>query len=305
MIIRRLSYAIGAEITGIDLAKPLTDSQWQEIYSAWLEHIVLVFPKQKLDPEQLISFAGRFGPLDDHREDPASTLEGHREIFLIGNHVVNGKVSRTRDVGRLWHTDHSYTTRPTLISMLYCRALPPVGGTTVFSNMYMAYDMLSPKMKELAENLECVHELSKYISTGTLYWKPDFKNPDKIRDRYPAVVHPLVRTHPETGKKSLYLSEAQTSRFAGMTEEESRGLLQFLFQHAATPEFTYRHTYSVDDLVFWDNRPSQHLALADFKKDSATPRVMQRLTVLGEKSGRHEQPQPSSDPVSKVAVEQA
>ena len=286
MKIRKVSYAIGAEITGIDLAQPLGDEHWQKIYAAWLKHIVLIFPGQKLEPRQLIDFAARFGPLDDHREDKASRLEGHPEIFVIGNHMVNGKLSRTRDVGRQWHSDHSYTTRPTLVSMLYCRSLPPVGGTTAFTNMYMAYDNLSDTMKKILEDLEGVHELMHFLSRPLLFWKPGIKNPTSIAERYPPVAHKIVQIHPETGKKALYISEAQVNRIVGLTEDEGRGLLQFLFKHTVTPEFTYRHTYSPDDLVFWDNRACQHLALADYVQDPNTPRMMQRLTVLGQPSGR-------------------
>jgi taurine dioxygenase len=283
--VRQVSHAIGAEITEIDLSRPLNDAEWNDIYAAWLKYIVLIFPGQKLTPEQLISFAGRFGPLDDHREDPASRLEGYPEIFLIGNHMVNGKQSKTRDTGRLWHSDHSYTTRPTLISMLYCRSLPPTGGTTGFSNMYMAYDTLSDSMKEILDKLECVHELTHFIRP-TLYWKPSLKNTALIAERYPPVAHPLVLVHPETGKKALYVSEGQVTRIVGLTDDEGRGLLQFLFKHTVTLEFTYRHKYSVDDLVFWDNRACQHIALADYMQDPNTPRLMQRLTVLGQDAGR-------------------
>ncbi len=286
MKVRQVSHAIGAEVTEIDLRRPLTEAEWKDIYAAWLKHIVLIFPGQKLTPEQLIGFAGRFGPLDDHREDTASRLEDHPEIFVIGNHMVNGKLSRTRDVGRQWHSDHSYTTRPTLLSMLYCRTLPPVGGTTAFSNMYMAYDTLSDTMKGLLGNLEGVHELLHFFGRSTLHWKPEIKNPASIAERYPPVVHPLVLVHPETGKKALYVSEAQVKGIVGLTDDEASGLLQFLFKHTVTPEFTYRHTYSVDDLVFWDNRACQHLALSDYAKDPSTPRVMHRLTVLGQKAGR-------------------
>jgi len=286
MKVRPVSHAIGAEITEIDLSRPLSEAQWEGIYAAWLEYVVLIFPGQKLTPEQLIAFAGLFGPLDDHREDPASRLDGHPEIFLIGNHMVNGKLSKTRDTGRLWHSDHSYTTRPTLISMLYCRHLPPTGGTTAFSNMYMAYDMLSDTMKRMIDELECVHELMNFISRPTLHWKPGAKNLASIAERYPPVIHPLVLVHPETGKKALYVSEGQVNRIVGLTDDEGRGLLQFLFKHAVTLEFTYRHTYSVDDLVFWDNRACQHIALADYVQDPNAPRLMHRLTVLGEESGR-------------------
>jgi len=285
MKIRPLSMAIGAEITDVDLAKPLSDAQWSEIYAAWLKHIVLVFPGQKLSPEQQIAFAGRFGPLDDHADDPTYRLPDYPQIYMIGNYMINGKMSATKDTGRKWHSDHSYTTRPTLISMLYCRQIPPVGGTTAFSNMQMAYDMLSDKLKSFLDGLEAVHDLSHYI-TPSLTWKPKVKDPTKLRDKNPPVIQPVVRVHPETGRKALYISEAQTSRFVGLTPEEGRGLLDLLFKHMATPEFTYRHNYQVDDLVFWDNRSCQHIALADYNHDSSNPRLMYRLTVLGEPSGR-------------------
>jgi taurine dioxygenase len=152
--------------------------------------------------------------------------------------------------------------------------------------MYMAYDMLSDTMKGVLEKLEGVHELLHLGSRSTLYRTRSFKNPELIAEKYPPVAHPLVLVHPETGKKALYVSEGPVSRIAGLTEDESRGLLQFLFRHTATLEFTYRHTYSEDDLVFWDNRACQHIALADYVQDPDTPRLMQRLTVLGKESGR-------------------
>lgn len=292
MEIRPLAHALGAEIKGIDLSRPISDSQWSDLYAAWLKHIVLVFPGQKLAPEQLIAFASRFGPLDDHHEEPEEEfkLAGFPQIYLIGNFMVRGKMSKTKDTGRKWHSDHSYTTRPTLISMLYCRQIPPVGGTTAFANMYMAYDTLSDTLKGVLDKLEAVHDFMNFLLKPTLLWKPNIRDTEPIRKKYPAVVHPVVQTHPETGRKSLYINEAQTTRFYGMTEEESRGLLEFLFQHMVRPEFTYRHNYQPDDLVFWDNRCSQHLALADYVHGADSPRLMHRLTVLGETTGRLYEP---------------
>jgi len=302
--VRPISYAIGAEITGVDLAKPLDDAQWAEIYAAWLKHILLVFPGQKLTPEQQIAFGRRFGPLDDHWEDPTYRLPGFPEIYQIGNFMLDGKMSKTKDTGRKWHSDHSYTTRPTLISMLYCRKIPPVGGTTAFANMYMAYDTLTDTMKGMLENLEAVHDMLNYL-TPTLLWKPTVKDPSAMAKKFPAVVHPVVRTHPETGRKALYVSEGQTTRILGLSEEEGRGLLQFLFKHATQLEFTYRHAYKVDDLVFWDNRCAQHIALADYVHNSDNLRHMYRVTVLGKKSGRLYEPladtQPEKQPEKQAA----
>lgn len=281
---------MGARVTGIDLSQPLTDAQWSEIHAAWLKHILLVFPNQKLTPEQQISFAGRFGPLDDHHEDPTYRLPGYPEIYQIGNFMMDGKMSKTKDTGRKWHSDHSYTTRPTLVSMLYCRKIPSVGGSTAFSNMYLAYDTLSDKLKSILEDMEAVHDLTNYLRP-TLLWKPSVKSTDAIRAKFPAVVQPVIRVHPETGRKALYVNEGQTSRLLGLTEEEGEGLLDFLFRHSVRPEFTYRHFYQVDDLVLWDNRCAQHIALADYVHDSDHPRHMYRLTVLGEPCGRLYEPE--------------
>lgn len=290
--VRRLSHALGAEITGIDLAKPLRDAQWDEIYAAWLNHIVLVFPGQKLNSEQLIAFARRFGELDDHREDPVYRMPDHPEIYLLGNIPIDGKPSKTRDAGRGWHTDHSYTDHPTKVSMLYCRAVPPVGGTTLFSNAYMAYDTLSDKLKEVLGNTEAVHDFSHRFlnpSQGKDYGGGALKTAERaarIRARYPKIAHPLVRVHPETQRKALYLNELVMTQFVGWTEEESAGLMQHLFRHAVRYEFIYRHSYKVDDLLFWDNRCSMHNALADYVHNAENPRLMHRLTVLGEQFGR-------------------
>lgn len=286
MDIRPLSYALGAEVCGIDLRDPLSDAQWSQIHSAWLKHIVLVFPGQRLLPEQQIAFGRRFGSLDDHREDKAYTLPEYPQIYLIGNFkVADGRRSKTANVGRGWHTDHSYTTRPTKLSMLYCRAIPPVGGTTMFSNSYMAYDTLSEKLRSVVDEMEAVHDFGTYFAKQKLFG--GFKrDPEKIRAKYPSVVHPLVRIHSETNRKALYINGSMMTNVYGMSEEESEGLLRYLCSHATRPEFTFRHSYKVDDLLFWDNRCSQHNALADYVHDTDNPRCMHRLTVLGERHGR-------------------
>jgi len=290
--VRPLSHAMGAEVTGVDLSKPLGDSQWHDIHAAWLKHIVLVFPGQKLTPAEQVAFGRRFGDLDDHREDPAYRLPDFPEIYLLGNFLIDGKLSKTKDVGRGWHTDHSYTNRPTKLSMLYCRAIPPVGGTTMFANTYLGYEALSDKLKGIVDDLEAVHDFShRFLNPSD--GKPNERGFAKmlemvirIRDKYPQIAHPLVRTHPETGRKALYLNEIVMTHLVGMSRDESQWLLQYLVKHAVRPEFTYRHTYKVDDLLFWDNRCSLHNALADYVHNPANLRKMHRLTVLGEKFGR-------------------
>ena len=220
---------------------------------AWLRHIALIFPGQKLTPEQLIAFARRFGPLDDHREDPVSRLDGYPEIFFIGNHMVNGKLSKTRDTGRLWHSDDSVHD-PTDLDQHAGLPKPTSHGRDnfVLQHVYRV-DTLSDTMRML-DKLEGVHELLHLGSRSTtLYRTPSFKDPASIAERYPPVAHPLVRVHPETGKKALYVSEGPVSRIVGLTDDEGRGLLQFLFKHAANWSLPIG-TYSEDDLVFWDTR---------------------------------------------------
>jgi taurine dioxygenase len=281
--IRKLSNALGAEVTGVDLRQPLAEGLFEQIRDAWLEHLLLRFPDQTLDYGQYIAFGQKFGDLERYLHSSRDyTHPDHPEIYFITNHEVNGKPSETRDVGREWHTDQSYTARPLKATMLHCREIPEHGGDTMFTNMYLAYERLSPRLQAVLEGLEAVHDFSLRLGNLATYL-----DPDKIaarRAKSPPVAHPVVRVHPETGRKALYVSEAVTSHFAGMTREESAGLLEFLFQHCVRPEFTYRHRWSVNDVVIWDNRCTLHLALKDF--DHASPRHMVRMAVLGTPLGR-------------------
>jgi taurine dioxygenase len=282
--IRPLSYALGAAITGVDLTKPLDRAVVSEIRNAWLEHLVLVFPGQRLTPEQQIAFGRHFGELDDHKAVPFYRHPDHPEIYLITNKTMGGKPSETRDTGRMWHSDHSFTTHPTMASMLYCREIPPVGGTTMFANQIAAFETLSPTLRSILESLEAVHSIDHFMSRSKSFAERDPEQVAKIARLSPPVAQPVVRVHPETGRKALYISEGQTSRFVGMTVEESQGLLQYLFDHSTRPELTYRHNWAVDDLLMWDNRATLHLAVPDYTHDD--PRHMHRLTVLGDECGR-------------------
>lgn len=290
--VQPLSYAVGARVTGVDLSQPLSDADFGVIKNALLQHTMVCMPGQKMAPEQSIAFAARFGELDDHHEDPGYTLPGYPQIYMLGNFMRDdGRMSKTKDVGRGWHTDHSYTVRPTMVSMLHCQSVPAVGGTTMVANGYMAYDDLSATMKAIVEQLEAVHDFAWYFTQPSVYAKPGIKSVDRIRDKYPAVVHPLVRVHPETGRKALYLSEALISGIVGMHWNESRPLIDALHRHMTRDEYTYRHTYTPGDLVFWDNRCTMHQAPADYVHDGKVPRFMHRLTVLGENHGRFLDPE--------------
>ncbi len=279
--VKPLGFAAGAEITGIDLGKPLTELQQRQINKAWLEHIVLVFPDQELTPAQQIAFTGSFGTLDQHGSQAPTTLHPeHREILVLSNKVVNGKKSGTYNSGRNWHTDLSYTPRPAKGAVIHCKEKPPVGGDTMWANLYLALETLSPSIRRLIDDLEAVHDV-------TLVRGIELRAPEvvaEMKKRNPAVIHPVVRTHPETGRKSLLVNQ-RIRRFVGMSDEESQSLLAMLNAHATSPEFVYRHRWSLGDVVMWDNRCSCHVALSDF--DQTKPRVMFRCSLEGEvESGR-------------------
>ncbi len=277
--VRPLGFALGAEVTGVDLRSALSPRDREAIHRAWLEHLVLVFPGQDLEPEELIAFSRQFGELDRHDSTPHYRDPAHPEILLVTNRPRDGKPSETRNTGRNWHSDLTYTNRPAKGALLLCKEKPPVGGDTMFSNLYLAYETLSPKYRAFLEQLEAIHDV-------TLVKGIEKRDPAKVADMKrlnPPIAHPLVRVHPETGRKVLFAGQ-RVRGFVGMTEDESAPILAFLNQHAASYEFTYRHRWTVGDIVMWDNRCTQHVALPDF--DQTKTRHMIRCSLLGDLSGR-------------------
>jgi taurine dioxygenase len=277
--IRRLSNALGAEVTGVDLARPMDDATFDAVQKAWNQHLVLLFRGQDITPEQHVAFSRRLGDLDQNDANPFYRLEEHPEILQITNRKKDGKLSDTRNTGRNWHSDLSYTLHPAKGSLLNCREKPEVGGDTMFTNMYLAYETLSEKMRDFLDDLWAVHDFSLVAGIGD---RDPAKTAELLRIN-PPVAQPVVRVHPETGRKALFVSE-RVRKFVGMTEAESRPILRFLCDHATRHEFVYRHQWQVNDLVMWDNRCTMHLALADF--DQSQPRHMLRTTLLGEPMGR-------------------
>ncbi|MCY0852794.1 MULTISPECIES: TauD/TfdA dioxygenase family protein [Cupriavidus] len=276
--VRPLGYAAGAEVLGLDLRKPLSSTEVDQVNAAWHQHLVLVFPGQDLTPPQLIEFTGKLGDIERNENVPYYRHPEYPEVLLVTNKQVNGKPSQTRNTGRNWHADLSYTDRPAKGSVLMCKEKPDVGGDTMFANMYMAYETLSPIMQKFVDGLEAVHDI-------TLIKGFNRRDPAQVADlkaKNPPIVHPLVRVHPDTGRKSLFVSE-RVRNFVGMTEEESQPILDFLNMHATSPEFVYRHRWNLNDVVMWDNRCTLHIALKDF--DQSQPRHMMRCSMLGEKSG--------------------
>ena len=271
-----LSAGLGAEVRGVDLAAPIDDATFGEIEQAWRDHLVLLFRDQPLTHAQHIAFSGRFGPLDDHAAIPKFRDAEFPNILPVTNQEMGG---RKQPVGRQWHSDLSTTTRPARGSLLRSEVIPPVGGDTMFTNMYLAYETLSDKYREIVDSLDAIHDMTvAKHSRGR-----DPADLAEVRRRNPPIAHPMVRVHPETGKRALYVSEMTTTGIVGLTDEEAQPILEFLYRHCVQPEFTYRHKWRVHDLLAWDNRCTMHLALSDYDID--IPRKLYRTTLLGEPSG--------------------
>ena len=275
--VRPLSYALGAEIQGVDLARALSNSEFDQIHRTFLDKGILLFRDQKITRKQHIAFSRRFGELDDHASLPRDRHPDYPELLLVTNIPKdNGKPSDSKYTGQQWHSDLSFTPVPSLGSLLRGITIPPVGGDTMFTNMCMAYDALSDGMKKLLEGLHGIH-------TGTR--KVDDPNSEREKEQRkinPPIAQPVVRVHPETGRKALYIGD-KVSCLVGMTVEESKPLIDYLVRHATRPQFVYRHQWKQDDIVLWDNRCTMHIALGDYQEGEI--RHLERTTVKGTPSG--------------------
>jgi taurine dioxygenase len=275
--LRKLSYALGAEVCEVDVSQPMSEGFFGEIYQAFLEHGILLFRNQDITREQHIEFSRRFGELDRHDALPRDRHPDYPELLLVTNiPEEDGKESASKYTGQQWHSDMSFTLEPSLGSLLRGIIIPPVGGDTMVTNMYMAYDTLSDGMKKMIEGLHGIH-------TGTR--KVDDPNSDREKEQRkinPPIAQPVVRVHPETGRKALYIGD-KVSCLVGMTVEESKPLIDYLVRHATRPQFVYRHQWKQDDIVFWDNRCTMHIALGDYQEGEI--RHLERTTVRGTPSG--------------------
>jgi taurine dioxygenase len=278
--LRKLSYALGAEVLDVDVARPMSEQQFGEIYRAFLDNNILLFRNQSISRGQHIEFSRRFGELDRHEALPRDRHKTYSELLMVTNEPkADGSPSDTKYTGRQWHSDMSFTTAPSLGSLLRCYACPDVGGDTLFANMYLAYEALSDGMKKLIGGLHGIH------LSGTRKLANDDSGVVRAEEQKrinPPVAQPVVRVHPETGRKALYIGE-KVKRFDGWTEEESQPVIEFLVRHATRPEFLYRHQWRKNDILAWDNRCVMHQALGDF--DETQLRHMERTTVLGTPSG--------------------
>jgi taurine dioxygenase len=276
--IRAFDGAVGAEVLGLDLSRPLNQGDFARIHRAHLDHHVLVFRDQRITPDQQVAFSRRFGPLQIHVLHQFQ-LPGFPEVLVVSNIVENGKPIGLGDAGHFWHSDLSYKDKPSLGSMLHAQELPAQGGDTLFANMHVAFDTLPAHLRSAVEGRAAEHTyLAKYAELQKRSpWRPNLS--DEQIAEVKAVEHPIVRTHPETGRQALFVSEHFTTRVIGLPEDESKALLTELFAHSVKPEHLYRHQWAEHDMVFWDNRSLMHLA-------AGTPdhlrRKLYRTTIEGD-----------------------
>ncbi|MES2946772.1 MAG: TauD/TfdA family dioxygenase [Pseudomonadota bacterium] len=276
--IRAFDAPLGAEVLGLDLSQPLTADDFKRIHRAHLDHHVLVFRDQRITAQQQIDFSRRFGPLQIHVLK-SFQLVNHPEVLIVSNIKENGEPIGLGDAGHFWHSDLSYKDKPSLGSLLHAQELPAEGGDTLFANQHLAWDTLPQALKTAVGSLQAEHTyLAKYEELRARSpWRPKLTQ-DQV-DEVKPVVHPVVRTHPETGRKALFVSEHFTTRIVGVPEDESRALLAELFVHASREGLIYRHVWQPHDLVFWDNRSVTHLA-------GGTPdhlrRKLYRTTIEGD-----------------------
>lgn len=269
--------ALGAEITGVDLSRPLDDETVSELRRALLDYLVIFFRNQTLSPEQHKAFGCRFGELLVHPY--IKGLDGHPEIM-----IVKKEREDAYNFAGGWHSDSTYHEVPSLGSVLYAIEVPPFGGDTLFANMYLAYDALSDGMKRMLDALVALHSFR-----GRAGLAGRDQDLDAPAGGYAAargspeamaapVEHPVVRTHPETGHKALYVNPMFTLRLKGFSDAESQALLEFLYRHAERPEFSCRFRWTRGAVAFWDNRSLMHLPLNDYHGER---RIMHRITIAG------------------------
>ena len=265
LTIEPLTPVIGAEIAGVDL-KSVTTDQVAEIRDALLQHQVIFFRDQTLNQQEHIHFARHFGELEIHPATPKG--QDNPEVL----HIAHGPDSKGRE--NMWHSDVTWREKPSLGSILKAVEVPGVGGDTLFANMAEAYERLPDSIKDKIAGKIAVHDIAR-VFAGRLN-----KTAEQLRETYPVMEHPVVRTHPETGAEVLYVNNAFTSHIKDMDEQESTELLQTLYRTASNPELQCRFRWKAGSLAFWDNRACQHFASSDYFPQV---RKMERVTIAGDR----------------------
>ena len=292
--VTRIGKHLGAQISGVDLSKPLDDDTFRQVADAFFDNEVVFFRDQKLTPEQQIEFTRRFGVLEQHVRKE-SRLAGYPEILIISNLVdEKGNAIGSQDAGRFWHSDLSYKKEPSMLSALYSVEVPTtkdgkVLGDTSFASTTAAYEALPEETKRRIDGLKNVHSYRFYRSKNIEAQNEERARGGRVVQEHvlteeqlksvPDVETPVVRTHPVTKRKGLFVNEAHTSHIVGMSAEESQKLLSELYAHVIKPEFVYTHSWRPGDLLMWDNAAVQHKATFDY--DLPLRRLMHRTTVRG------------------------
>ncbi len=267
----RLAGTLGGEVRGVDLSQEQNEEQIAAIRTAFRDYLVLVFRANDITPARQVAFTRWFGPVEPHPLASRKGIEGHPEVLVFEN--KKGTPGARND---FWHSDISFSRTPPAASVLYGRTITPGYGDTMFCNMYQAYDELSSGMRKLLDGLTAMHTSAPLAERN----RSNVSDGLPIAGVPPPVEHPVVRTHPETGRRALYVNPYFTSHFKGMTVEESRPLLEYLHQRATRPENVYRHHWRQGDLLMWDNRCAMHYAVYDY--DDTKPRLMHRTTAGGD-----------------------
>ncbi|HEX2943225.1 MAG TPA: TauD/TfdA family dioxygenase [Rhodopila sp.] len=275
--VQKIAGSLGAEVRGVDLSKDLPDEVMAEIRAALLDNLVIAIRDQDITPAQQLAFARRWGEI--HLHPFMVGMEDYPEILAIIKRPTDKK-----NFGGSWHTDQMFAPNPAMGTMLYAKEVPSAGGDTIFTNQYLAYESLSDGMKALAQQLRtvCVGDNfksangeSRQIRYARQMSEMKVKDPGDVQT---TSVHPLVRTHPETGRKALYIG-GHVQSFEGFTDEESQPLIDFFMKHSIRPEFTCRVRWERGTLTFWDNRCTQHFAVNDYPAET---RIMHRITICGD-----------------------
>jgi len=264
--------AIGAEIDGVDLGQALSETTFAEIKAALHRYLVLFFHDQQLSHEAHMALASRIGEMEVH--EVFMPLPGHPEISVLEHDAEHPPISDS------WHTDVSYREKPSLASVLYARSIPPLGGDTLWLSTYAAYDELSPSMQQFLSGLSAVHDFLKAYGSYFLKQEGGKERYRRAQEETPPVEHPVIVTHPVTGRNLLYVNPTFTSHIVGLSPLESNAVLSMLFTHLLKPEFQVRFKWKVNDLAMWDNRATQHYATGDYYPEY---RRMHRITVGGDR----------------------
>jgi taurine dioxygenase len=282
--VRKVAAACGAEINGVDLSTYLDDAIFQAVHDALIQHEVIVFRDQDMTAEDQKAFGRRFGDLTVHPFAPSAA--DTPELIVFDNNADNPPWGTD-----VWHSDETFRAEPPMGTMLRALIVPEWGGDTLFASMSAAYEGLSDRMQQFISGLEAIHDFKPFRQL----FNDDPENRDKLRnfeERYPPATHPVVRTHPVSGRKVLFVNPQFTLAIKGMDEVESRTLLALLFHQAEIPEYQYRHHWAPRTLVFWDNRSVQHYAIHDYHPQR---RKLERITIQGDRPF-------SSDPAAPLDV---